>query len=137
MADSIEEIQADYIAALRAIAPSIRQWWDTLLARDGEDRVWLRWPTGPSSHPRVLAVFREAYFRIENLNRHIRFTFPDADPGDAEGLWGRDETGQAAVFERHVDRLIFDLQALAPDVADLVDGICFVPVGINQAEVPV
>ncbi len=137
MADAIDDIQAGYIEALRSIAPSIRDWWSGLLEREGEDAVWLRWPTGPSSHPRVLAIFREYYFRIENLNRHIRSTFRDDGPDDPESFWGREELGDAAAFERHVDRLIFDLQALAPDVADLADGICFVPVGTDQAEEPV
>jgi hypothetical protein len=134
--DTIEEIQRAYLAELRGIAPEIQGWWSGLLARDGEEAVWLRWPTGPSSHPRVLAIFRKYYFRIEELNRLNIVDFSD-DEIRPESMWGRDDLGNAALFEKHVNRLILDIPVAAPDVAHLVDGICFVPVGIDHKGAPV
>jgi hypothetical protein len=137
MADTIADIQRDYVEELRHVAPDIRVWWDRMLIREGEDATWFRWPTGPSGHPRIIAIFRKHYFRIEELNRESKALFPGEDPELREVMWGHDDSGDAAVFERHVDRLILDIASVAPDIADLVDGLCLVPVGINQGEAPV
>ena len=40
MSDSIDEIQERYISELRAMAPSIRVWWDDLLNSQGDERAW-------------------------------------------------------------------------------------------------
>jgi hypothetical protein len=138
MADTVEEIQQAYISELRSVAPGLAAWWRQLLARSSdEESVWQRWPTGPSGHPVVLAIFRKHYFAIEALNKAARAEPPDDTVPAVEMMWGTDDLGEARRFLRHADWLIHDIRGVAPDVAELTDGLVFVPVGTDQDEEPV
>jgi hypothetical protein len=137
MDQSIDEIEANYIAEIRALAPKLHAWWDGLMTKEDGELVWRRWPTGVAGHPRMLAIFRKYYFQIEAFNQQSRDAFGEAPPIDPEAMWGEDDLGDAATFARHVERLIFKVVKSSPDIAEFVDGICFVPVGVDQSEEPV
>jgi hypothetical protein len=109
----------------------LTEWWEALLETDGPEAVFRRWPTGPAGHPLVLSVFRRYYLQIEELNRRAEETFQD-DPPPRITMWGEENLGKPAPLERPVEWLIQDIPEAAPDLADLVGGICFVPVGLNQ-----
>lgn len=137
MTDSIETIQARYIAELQALLPQLESWWDGLLAVHGA-AAWKRWPTGYSGHPRVLAVFRKYYFQIEAHNSAALEALVDDDqsPPDEE-LWGEEDDEDDASVEDQADWLIFSVLDEAPELEDLVNGLCFVPIGMQPDEEPV
>jgi hypothetical protein len=137
MAGNIDDIQARYISELRATAPSIRDWWADLLASEGEERAWKRWPTGLSGHPRILAIFRKYYFEIEEYNLHAQERLSSDPERTGEAMWGEDDEDEDLEYESHAERLIHNVLDDAPDLEDVVDGICFVPVGMEPNEEPV
>lgn len=130
-----KDIRARYIAALRALVPELRAWWDRMLTSFGEAGAFDRWPTGPSGHPRVLEIYRTFSFELEELNETVREQFDEEaethrEP-DREAMWGRDDPGAAPRVERDVDWLIHDIEDAAPDLYALVLGIVFVPIGLD------
>lgn len=71
-----DELFEDYVEALRAAKTEAEAWWQQLGQRErqvyGEaaaSRLERRWPAGPASHPRVLAVVVEFSRRCERLNQ--------------------------------------------------------------------
>ena len=124
----IEDIQARYIRDLRALRPGLEAWWEKVISARGEEGAWKRWPTGISGHPRVLAVFRQYFLEIEELNDKKTGPPPGPDP-KGEEMWGHDDESEDIEFEVHVEWLIFNVADEAPDLEDLVNGICFVPIG--------
>lgn len=137
MTDSIETIQARYIAELSALLPQLEVWWERMLVAHGAG-AWKRWPTGYSGHPRVLAVFRKYYFQIEALNDAAVERSNDDEPAlSDEDLWGTEDDEDDLAVEDHADWLIFSVLDEAPELEDLVNGLCFVPIGMQPDEEPV
>lgn len=136
--DNYEEVQASYIARLRAIQPGLLLWWSGLTGSPDPNEappaeVANRWPTGIAGHPRVIAIFREHFLRIDELNEEYldQREDPEADAG-SEDLWGVDDQGEEVAIRSPQDLLIFDIKDQAPDLAKLVAGLVFIPVGLNQ-----
>ncbi|MEM6676348.1 MAG: hypothetical protein AAF675_00595 [Pseudomonadota bacterium] len=133
----IDDIQARYVEALRAVEPEIRAWWDGMMAA-AEDpaEVRLRWPTGPAAHPRVLAIFRDFFFEIEDFNARQEASYEDdRTPPPGEAGWGVEDLGEAPELARQVDWLIVDIEEIAPELFDLVEGIVYVPIAWDANEV--
>lgn len=135
MDEELEEIRGRYLADLRGAAPALRAWWTGRAADIGERTMNRRWPTGLAGHPRVIAIFRDAYLEIEALNDRRDAGWRDggrrlADAFD-EGAWGAEDPGPGPGLVRHFGVLVEELDELAPDVADLVAGLVFVPVGLD------
>lgn len=137
MPQAIDEITTGYVDALRRLAPILREWWSAHLKTEDEDSLWHRWPTGLAGHPRFLFVFRKYYFLIEELNQSELDSRNQDDFRPSEEHWGTESMEFGPGFERHIDRLVLDIKHVAPDVADIVDGLCFVPVGTDSLENPV
>ncbi|KAF0137800.1 MAG: hypothetical protein FD152_189 [Xanthobacteraceae bacterium] len=137
MMDSIESIQSRYVSELRELLPEIETWWDAIVKRHGA-AAWKRWPTGYAGHPRVLATFRKYYFQIEALNNETVENRDDTEMGpQGEALWGEDDEADDLVIEDQADWLIFSILDEAPELEDLVNGLCFVPIGMDPDEEPV
>jgi hypothetical protein len=140
---SHEDIQAAYVAELRELQPGLMAWWMNVAGLAEIDdpvpaQVALRWPTGYSGHPRVLAVFRKYFFMVEDLNdRGLDQVERPLAPVSAEELWLNPEEPEPVGFRRPVDLLIRDIERVAPDLHKLTAGIVFVPVGLNQYDDPV
>lgn len=136
MDEELEQVRGVYLAELRALAPRLGAWWAAGVARDGEDAFGRRWPTGLAGHPSVLAAFRRAYLAIERLNdERAEDWSPQLPDPLSEDPWGSDAADEKGrPFIRHVEALVDDLEELAPDVFDLVAGLVFVPVGLDDAE---
>jgi hypothetical protein len=142
MADSYKELQREYINALRALAPSILQWWNERCPYPSTDPVpWearndfhRRWPAGPVAHPRVLAVFRKYFFQVEELNERTA-ALEDArskSTGDEDKeVWGKDVGPPTRSQVRPIDLLVNDLAYVAPDLFQFMQGLVFVPIGMD------
>lgn len=59
-----------YCAELEVARREVTAWWAALLEEVGGDeaRVRPRWPSGPTSHPRVLGVYRRYHLSVVALN---------------------------------------------------------------------
>jgi hypothetical protein len=137
---SFEEIQQAYIDELRLLQPQLMEWWMKLagIKKLGDPvpaEISNRWPTGYSGHPRVLAVFRNYYLEIDDLN-HDALQTAEQPPAEKppEELWGTNDNGEPIDYRRPVDLLILDIKTKAPDLHKLVAGIVYIPVGLNQFE---
>ena len=137
---SFEEIQQAYIDELRLLQPELMEWWKKLagIERLGDPvpaEISNRWPTGYSGHPRVLAVFRNYYLEIDDLNHDaLQAAEQPAPEKPSEELWGTNDNGEPIDYRRPVDLLILDIKTKAPDLHKLVAGIVYIPVGLNQFE---
>ena len=120
-----EQLQSEYIEALGPVVANARRWWDThcpishseVCRYEAMSPFHRRWATGPAGHPRVIAVFREYYFRIRELNAQIA----NEAPPDLH-------------YHRPMDFLINDLAAIAPELFEVMQGLCYVPIGKNPID---
>jgi hypothetical protein len=132
--ETIEDIQSAFIRDMRILRPEMLTWWNKLMASDGETVVWRRWPTGFSGQPRVIATFRKYFFEIERHNEAMAAAFvPDREP-PVHAMWGKDDVGRAPENRRPAEWLIFDIENTAPDIYDLVEGLCLIPIGMDGEE---
>ncbi|ESY89949.1 hypothetical protein X738_31120 [Mesorhizobium sp. LNHC209A00] len=79
----------------------------------------------------MLAVFRKYYLRIEAANDEV---LENPSEQEASERWGVDDHGEEEDIQSPADWLLFDIAAVAPDLKELTDGICFIPVGLNDEE---
>ncbi|MBZ9921859.1 hypothetical protein LB579_29650 [Mesorhizobium sp. BR1-1-7] len=125
---NIVDIRNRYIEELRRVLPTLQAWWDKMEADEGEV-VWKRWPTGLAGHPRVLAIFRKYYLQIDDMNREQ--SMPEEEPAEK---WGIDSMGEEMGFLRPANVLLFDLPSFASDLTDVTEGICFLPIALNEKD---
>ena len=71
---------AHYVESLSLAKAAAEQWWAALLAAEtqqlgspeaAQQAVLERWPFGPTSHPYVIAVYRECFIACERINAAI------------------------------------------------------------------
>ena len=98
-----QELFSQYIVELREARSFALAWFDELLAREAEkagskkaaeDAVRQRWPCGPSSHPRVIAVVRKYFIACERLNSAIEAREDEGAESAKESTeedWGTDD----------------------------------------------
>jgi hypothetical protein len=90
-----DELFEQYINELRAVKVLAERWWVSML--ESEERVTgdvgaalkavkERWPSGPASHPRVIAVIRKFFLACEALNRAIAARTEKAETITAESV---------------------------------------------------
>ena len=114
-------------------------WWSGLLAdaaTDGdlaaaERAVRPRWPAGPVSHPRVIAVYRYYFLMIDALNeqRDAARAAPPENNGDTG--WGEEdeETEDGVLEPRFI--LLDNLESKDPEIAEFMSKFVFSPIGAN------
>ena len=138
MADSFEEIQEKYIVEMRSLAPAILGWWNERCPYPATDPVpreamtdfHRRWPAGPAAHPRIIAVFRKYFFEVEELNEKSA-SKEQKRKGKRVEVWGRDVAPPALMRARPIDLLVNDLETVAPDLFEIMQGLVFVPTGMD------
>lgn len=141
MAGSMQEyddIQNAYIAELDAAMSMLTDWWDRAGENsDIERKTGLprnrRWPTGKAGHPRVIAIFRKYFLQVDELNDWNQIAFDAFDSTATEDdLWSG-SVDEAVLFHRNPrDLLIFDLRDIRHDLFEIMQGMVFVPVGLNH-----
>ena len=92
--DEYQALLERYLKDLRLARDAALAWWDDLLVRElaivgnraeAMFRIQMRWPCGPASHPRVIAVFRQYYLECEAIE--VVPVQVVTDPHD-ESAWG-------------------------------------------------
>jgi hypothetical protein len=140
MAITHEELVKDYIEELSAAKVEIMQWWDGLLRgspeglslEENEMLIKRRWPAGPASHPRIIAIFRKYFFEVEKLNDLLtsREQVEDGSFRD-ETSWGEDEGIQEEGYIPPQALLLDQLETRAPELANLMKYFIYMPIGLD------
>ncbi len=129
-----------YLDELRQAHEQVMQWWQALLKQaspsgdlDTAERVARpRWPAGPTSHPRIIAVYRKYYIQCEHLNeqRRAALDLPAPVPQSPDEGWGESQPEREGIIEpAHL--LIDNLDSRAPDLFAFMEHLVFQPIGTN------
>ncbi len=135
-----DQLFEEYIEELRVVRDESLAWWKALLERDAPDgdlvaaerRARPRWPAGPVSHPRVIAVYRKHWLRAARINEDVLARWDEraaAKRSHKEG-WGEQEEPEEGVVKPGallMENLIARDRELYEFIADLV----FQPIGVN------
>lgn len=135
--ESFDEIQADYVAELKALLPYLLAWRNSLdlLRNPAENRnIW--W-TGVSGHPRVLAIFRKYYFAIEQMNVNLEAAYEARERKLDETMWGKEDPEAGPGTRHHIDLLINSKVLDVSGLRDVVSGLTLVPIALDQEDYPV
>ncbi len=138
--DEILDRYATELAAARAVALT---WWAGLVIREigaGHDkaqaqhRCRMRWPMGPTSHPRVIAVYRRHFFAIGAINEDfLEQEDPDRGLNDPS-LWleQADSDEEEGLVSQPAVLLFEGLGARDPELQDFMRYFVFVPIGLDR-----
>jgi hypothetical protein len=136
-----DSIVDDYLEDLRAARIEVLVWWDSLVAASAPDgdrasaeRILRpRWPAGPVSHPRVIAVYRYYYLMIDALNEERYAAHGGSGQRvdrDDEG-WGEgDEDDEDGIVEPRF-LLLDSLESKDPELAEFMSRFVFCAIGAN------
>jgi hypothetical protein len=138
MNDSYEQLRHQYIETLRSVTPAIIRWWNDHcpypwtdpVPREAMTDFHRRWPVGPAAHPRIIAVFRQYFFAVEELNQRSAAE-DDAHTDENMEVWGKDVKPAMRSQVRPIDLLVNDLATIAPDLFEIMQGLVFVPIGMD------
>lgn len=135
-----DQLFEEYVDELRVARDDALAWWEALVARNAPDgdlvaaeqRVRPRWPAGPVSHPRVIAVYRKFWLRAARINQEVlaRWDQRTEANGSRRGGWGEQEEPEGGVVKPGAlltENLIAREHELYGFIADLV----FQPIGVN------
>jgi hypothetical protein len=151
-----EQLFEQYVEALQEAKKFAERWWMELVENElsiagvleeADKRLMRRWPNGPASHPRVLAVVRKYWLACNELNELIaQETYPGkAEPESVyvlapESAPEEDEEQSAEETEdqeeAEVDPHIFVLEWLMDDdhddLAEFLSSLTYWPVGLAR-----
>jgi hypothetical protein len=146
-----QELFDQYVDELSKAKKAAESWWRRLVAAQAatgvpkaqaEERIRERWPMGPTSHPRVLAIYRKYFIACEQLNAIVADEFQrkllDEDAHDVDG-WGveearKEDDGSDGDWgaESVMDPPMFLIDSLAgrrDDLGDFMMFLVFAPIG--------
>ena len=102
MSPKFKKLQQTYITELRAAQKVAEAWWQAQLAANAaiggeaaQAELKRRWPDGPASHPRVIAVIVKCMHACDALNQGLergdqepvgQFLMHGIDTGDSQDL---------------------------------------------------
>src|SRR5688572_28644854 len=75
-----QQLFAQYVTELSAAKVAVDRWWEVLLRSEcaidddrkaAKKRISQRWPYGPASHPRIIAVVRRYFLACERMNQEL------------------------------------------------------------------
>jgi hypothetical protein len=133
MADVFDEIFERYVQDLRPARDEAVRWWQSLLDStaadpDATQRLRLRWPCGPTSHPRVIGVYRQYYLECDKVNVEI---WKKQANRNATAGWGEDDekvgTGQVPPARFLLD----NLESVDAELGKFMEILVFSPIGTN------
>jgi hypothetical protein len=140
---SADEIYRDYEGEVLAILPSLEVWWNSLAGKTiGDTNREDRWPMGPISHPRFIAIFRRYFIEILNRNQLIEDGLVDtADTSPTkpeEDLWGIEDSFDDYMPDliRPQMLLIEQLAARRPELIKRIKYFVYIPIGGDDEPEP-
>ncbi len=140
-------LQSQYVEELRAAKVVVDLWWSALTGSADVEaapaEVRRRWPAGPGSHPRILAVVRKFFLACVRLNQEVESAPPPSDPEWAEPHeWVGEDDGpsEEALNEddqpMHPVALVFDslMTESTYDLALFIAPLSCWPVGLDEKQ---
>ena len=149
-----EQLFEQYVKDLNEAKEFAECWWTDLqnhehsrlgTSEDANRRLRRRWPNGPASHPRVLAVIRKYWLACEALNEAIvqRLDVEDAESEEVyilipEGPTDIDESEdqEAEEEEEEIYPHLFILEWLLDgdhdELARFLGSLTYWPVGVDM-----
>ncbi|RKH20222.1 hypothetical protein D7X74_04590 [Corallococcus sp. CA047B] len=132
---SYDSLFRNYLEELRTARDEAMRWWDSLVQFAGEDpesayaQVRLRWPAGPVSYPRIIAVYRNYYLACVALNEELESTRQSSSRPSAG--WGEDDEDDAPGIIPPVRLLLDGLEPADPELSRFMEGFVFSPIGLD------
>jgi hypothetical protein len=136
---SYGDIMDRYLVDLAAARDEVVVWWERLLEAASPEgdvdaaqkAVRARWPLGPVSHPRIIAVFRQYYLETEAYNENKRAGGSGANvPSDPNAGWGEDPPDDEGIVEPR-GLLLDSLEAYDPELSTFMQRYLFPPIGTD------
>jgi hypothetical protein len=128
------DIIARWVASIRSEFENLLVWWENLERRlDSQDLKVsrLHWPAGPASHPRMIALFRQHYFLVHELN--VRRSLDEIDEEPAESDWGVDDKDDERTGPISPQMLLIEMmESYAPDLWEYFRLFVYIPIGEDQ-----
>lgn len=127
----------DYCVELRAARDEVQIWWANLRSAEGsrgapDSDLRIRWPAGPASHPRIVAIFRKYFLACDALNEQILAGRDNADQEDADhDGWGKDSPPGPPGPIPPARLLLDGLDAKDCDLQKFMESFVFMPIGID------
>ena len=141
--DPYRALFARYVEELEASRQVALAWWGELVRAEQQrglggpearQAVIARWPCGPTSHPRVLGIYRQYFLACDELNRERqrkRGTPPQRPP--TEDDWGTDRELSEEHLAGPVPPSVFAVDWLAgkhPELQTLLASLLLSPIGL-------
>jgi hypothetical protein len=105
-----QRLFTEYVEELRRSKEFAEQWWLTLNQKSSDQAaIQSRWPDGPVSHPRVVAVIQKYYRGCETMNRI-----------------------QNANLTPNVFLEEWLMEPETEDLSDFLAGLSYWPIGLNE-----
>ncbi|AMY04076.1 hypothetical protein AB0V79_20955 [Mesorhizobium ciceri] len=126
-----QDIYDRWTNELKIVVPPMLEWWRDLHAQEvNREVVDARWPAGPASHPRVIALFRKYYFETTRLNDSLS----GGGPEHGSEMWGSEAKQLSEESEGDgpvppVTLLLSWLDDTEPELADFMRTFDFIPIG--------
>ncbi len=141
--DVYDKLFLEYVEALTTARSSAEKWWSALEEREtslaasrqaARNRLTLRWPCGPVSHPFVIRVYRQFYVACERLNQSRAAAEETKEVGGAArwGAEGASDADQDRVSRTEVPPHVFCVEWLAgrhQSLREFLDRFVFSPIG--------
>lgn len=130
------DLQTRYIAELDDAMPDVRAWWARLVDAEpaaGRPLLAKRWPTGPAGHPRLIAIYRAYHLAVADLNEANAVAAEEQAPDPTEEqLWAGAVRDPVTFHHKPQALLIEDLADRRRDLHQIMQGLVFIPVGLNH-----
>jgi hypothetical protein len=124
------------------------RWWNDLVGKEAvagtdrqiaEHRCRMRWPMGPASHPRIIAVYRIYFFEISHINENFALEYessPDGDQFPDSSLWENKvkSNSEEQLYIRDPTELLYNsLEEIDEDLFSFMKSFVFLPIGMDTA----
>jgi hypothetical protein len=143
MGPSYEKLLSQYIEELRATKAPVNAWWSRLVAAqlaktpnkvEAAAELTRRWPGGPATHPRVVAVVRKYFLACDRLNQQVNLRVAESQRGaTAHTTNGTREESTEEEEDRPISPAVFVGEMLASaktdDLLKIVAKFSYWPIG--------
>ena len=146
MSDPYEQLFEHYVDDLRLARVDAQAWWDSMVASERAASrgryetarvIHTRWPCGPASHPRVIAVFRKYFLMCEEINADIRKSWRERENESEicnDDEWGAESPSDELERIEEPRFILFDrLRTYDEELGKFAINLVFIPIGMNAA----
>lgn len=129
-----KDLISRWVDELNVEMPRVMLWWNRLQKQSrgsDSDSLRFRWPSGPVSHPRIIALYRKYYFEVQAVNDELEEVESDKD---RELHWSIDEdkSDDSAAPVPANTILLEMMKDYAPELFEYFRLFVYIPIGENQ-----